>query len=830
MKQNLVIAVIASFILTTLPSQLAFSTQAQEEANIPADKLARPAAFDEHIQAARSNMMGAPDQAVAEAEAAERIGRAMPASDAQKEALASALWLKAEALNRMNDPETATPVITEALALAEGLILETALRGELLLTAGRISQARGDVQSALENYLNAHAVFLEYDNKRKQAISLQNIGGIYHDAHDYERALAKYDEAAQSYDQDNSFLMVNHNNRANALRGLKRLDEAREEYAKALDLAQGFNSPSLNARILSNLAATQYENGEIDAADETANLGLEQIPDDMETEWEGFLWGVKAQVEYARGNYATARRLIEKTFAGQDFSSTPMPYRDFHQAAYEIYDALGQKGRALEHLEAFIRLEDEALKTAASANNSLMTARFDFANQELRIEQLRSEQIERDLQIARAKTRQRNIIFGFLAATGVIVLGFLTAGFISVSRSRNAIAKVNDQLNDTNVKLEKANKAKSEFLATTSHEIRTPLNGILGMSQVLLQDSGLDESAREKLRVVHSAGNSMKAIVDDLLDVAKIETGAVMVSPARTEIKSMLEDVCLMFEETASEKSIGFKKDLSDCPVVGVTDGQRLRQIVFNLLSNATKFTETGEVKMHATGYEHDGQTWLKVQVEDTGIGIPPEEFEAIFQPFHQVDSAKSRKFAGTGLGLSISKKFVEALEGSIDVKSEPGKGSTFTIDLPLGAIASETAITSASNASDVESTSGQTNSAPTDLKQASVLILQTDFMQKMIFEAYFGEETSQLKIAETIDEFQDTLTNETFHFAIAPLSGDLPVEWLSILCNQQGTKLLLQSTEQTDSSSTLEATVIKGEYSPEVIHECLKHIFSSLT
>jgi signal transduction histidine kinase len=827
MKQKFVIAVIASFILTAMPLPQRPAALAQENQPSTEEPTNPSPEYEAHIQAARANMMGAPKLAVSEAEAAEKISRAMPISDAQREALATALWLKAEALNRTNAPEAATPIMEEALDLVDGVVLDSSLRGELLLTAGRISRANGDVQSALENYLNAHAVFFEYDETRKQAKTLQNIGSIYSDAHDYERALSKYDEAEQTYDEDTSFLMVNHNNRANALRGLKRLDAAREEYAKALDLAQSFNSPSLNARILSNLAATQYENGETEAAEETANLGLEQIPEDVETEWEGFLWGVKAQVEYARGNYATARRLIERTFEDQNLETTSMPYRDFHKAAYKIYDALGQQGRALEHLEAFIRLEDEALRTAASANNSLMTARFDFANQELRITQLRSERAERDLEIARAKTRQRNIVFGFLAATGVIILSFLTAGFISLMRSRNAIAKVNDELNETNVKLEKANKAKSEFLASTSHEIRTPLNGILGMSQVLLQDNSLDESALEKLRVVHSAGNSMKAIVDDLLDVAKIETGAVMVSTSKTDIRSMLEDVCLMFDDTASEKSIGFETDISECPETGVTDGQRLRQIVFNVLSNAIKFTEKGKVGIAATGYEHDGQTWLKIKVTDTGIGIPEEEFETIFQPFHQVDSAKSRKFAGTGLGLSISRKFVEALNGRIDVESTLGEGSTFTIDLPLGQIINESAVTSAMRSAETENTAHMPHALPTRLQEASLLILQPDFMQKMIFEAYFSDETAQLKISESIEEFQDALTNEAYHFAVAPMSEDLPVERLSILCNQHGTTLLLQSNNSGDSVSDLDVTIMNGEYSPERIHSCLSSIFA---
>lgn len=805
---------VLAFALTS--GLTSYGVSAQEQTDPPAVKRDLgddQAAFDKLINDAKVSMMGAPSAALDLAKQAEALAAPLPVSEARNIALAQALWLEAEALNRTNHPDLARPLVTEAIALLDGITLDTELRGDLLLAGGRIDQAMGNVQSALESYLAASETFVELDGRRKQAITLQEIGGIYNDAGEFVRALTYYDRARiafeaylqQSGDTNISFLMVNHNNRANVLRRQGRPEEAKDHYQQALEIAQQYDSPTLNARIMSNLAATLFENGEVDAADAMADAGLAQIPEGVTSEWEPFLWGVKAWVASARGDQRLARSLIERTFEGEDLSSTPMPFRDFHEAAYKIYHGLGQDDKALEHLEAYIRLEDEALRTTASASTALATARFDFTSQELRI-------ANQELQITAAKTRQRNIVFGFLGGGGVVILGLLTIGFINAIRSRNAIIAANETLNVTNQKLEKANNAKSEFLATTSHEIRTPLNGILGMSQVLLQDSSLDEDVRDKLQVLKSAGNSMKAIVDDLLDVAKIETGAVTVKKTKTDLKGLIQEASLLWKGASEEKSLAFATDLSDCPSNGWTDPQRLRQIVFNLLSNAVKFTEAGTVKLSAEGFEKDSTPWLRISIEDTGIGIPEAELEAIFEPFHQVDGAKSRKYAGTGLGLSISKNFAEALDGHISVTSELGKGSVFTLELPVSAVESDLAESAISNRH-AEASQVENQDNPQDI---SLLILQPDFMQKLIFEAYFADEARQTVVVETLDEFQEKLEEGGFDVAIAPYSEDLPLLWLDTLSAQTGTEFVLQCEHAPASDSLTSAVFMLGEYSPE--------------
>ncbi|MBK6705503.1 MAG: hypothetical protein IPG56_18235 [Caulobacteraceae bacterium] len=250
---------------------------------------------------------------------------------------------------------------------------------------------------------------------------------------------------------------------------------------------------------------------------------------------------------YARGDSIRAAELILRTFQGEDLSATTVPFRDFHRSAHEIYSALGNERLALRHLEAFKRLDDEARDVAANANMALMGAQFDFASQELQISQLRTQPLE-------AEARQRTLIFFGALAIAMVILGALGYGYVSMRKSRNQVQAANDQLNETNVALGKALKAKSEFLATTSHEIRTPLNGILGMTQVMLQDAKIAADIRERVQVVHGAGESMRAIVDDILDVAKMETGKITVAAEPFNPAPTLEDVSRLWRHNAEAK------------------------------------------------------------------------------------------------------------------------------------------------------------------------------------------------------------------------------------------------------------------------------------
>ena len=231
---------------------------------------------------------------------------------------------------------------------------------------------------------------------------------------------------------------------------------------------------------------------------------------------------------------------------------------------------------------------------------------------------------------------------------------------------------------------EAANRAKSDFLAHMSHEIRTPLNGILGSLDLLL-DGRLPTEQRDFAETAREAGRALLQIVNDVLDLSKIEAGRVEITPAAFSLADLLSGVADLMKARARPKGLELRLNVQACPPTVFADAGRIRQIVSNLLGNAVKFTVRGYVALSvARGGEQNGIPVFLLSVEDTGIGIPPEKLQCLFNDFVQVDSSLTRAYDGTGLGLAISRRLARMMGGDITVESVPGEGSIFTCKLPL--------------------------------------------------------------------------------------------------------------------------------------------------
>ncbi|PHV40677.1 response regulator [Janthinobacterium sp. BJB304] len=234
-----------------------------------------------------------------------------------------------------------------------------------------------------------------------------------------------------------------------------------------------------------------------------------------------------------------------------------------------------------------------------------------------------------------------------------------------------------------------ANRAKSEFLAKMSHEIRTPMNGVLGMTE-LLQRTELSPKQQRFVHTVHRSGESLLSIIDDILDFSKIEAGKLVLEHIPFDLRQVIDDVVALFANGIQRKAIEFTcRVASDVPQHVRGDPVRLRQILTNLLNNATKFTERGEISVDVS-CPAAGQ--IRLEVRDTGIGMAPEAAAAVFQPFRQADSTTSRKYGGTGLGLAIIKQLAEMMGGNIVLQSVAGQGSSFAVTVVVGEVAPEDA------------------------------------------------------------------------------------------------------------------------------------------
>jgi signal transduction histidine kinase len=240
-----------------------------------------------------------------------------------------------------------------------------------------------------------------------------------------------------------------------------------------------------------------------------------------------------------------------------------------------------------------------------------------------------------------------------------------------------------DEIQDKSRQLAEASQHKSQFLANMSHELRTPLNAIIGVSEMLREDAEALKQDTEPLDRVLGAGRHLLALINDILDLSKIEAGRMELAISSFPLAPLIADVVKTIEPLAAKNGNKVAVQCDGGIRAVHADQMRLRQALLNLMSNANKFTERGGISIDARQGQENGRDWITISVADTGIGMTSEQMGKLFQEFSQASSTTASKYGGTGLGLAISKRFCQMMGGDITVESEPGRGSTFTIRLP---------------------------------------------------------------------------------------------------------------------------------------------------
>ncbi|MDE1984998.1 MAG: tetratricopeptide repeat protein [Alphaproteobacteria bacterium] len=677
-----------------------------------ADQAARPTGsidkpgwteFDGLVAYAKKTMMADPKSALDKARGATAFAQRQPVSPGQQQALATALWLEAEALTRVNQVPQARVAVVQAIKIASSDGKITKLDGDLALTRARVADNDGDVELALKSYQKAYDIFVKIGQPRGQSMALQGLGSIYEEAHDLPREIYYYKEAAQVYSAEPVMQLTIANYVGFALHQAGRYEEALTEFRRALTIAIALKSPYLEARILTNIADTYAKLHNLSAAQSAANQALKLLGNDDKFGWTPFAWGIKAEIEFDRGALARATDDLAKAFRGVDLTKTIAPFRDMHEIAYKVYRATGNYPLALAHLEALKRLDDEGHSLTASANLALMSARFDFANQKLQIEHLKTEQLQRDASLRASRFATLGVVLLSLILVAVLIIIWISWRHRLLGEHRDAISKANTELTrtlgerdleierrietecrlrDAKEAAEQASGAKTKFLATMSHELRTPLNAIIGFADIISLGVVAPAKAQEYSADISAGGRRLLAILSDILDTTNLEAGKISLSEDELVLGEIIEGALANIGNQVAGKQLSVIGDRGS-RVRG--DAERLVQIVQNLVSNAAKFTAPGGRIEIGLACAKDGG--VDVTICDDGIGIPAEQLERIVEPFGQVAGVYARAQGGAGLGLAIVKSLVALHGGTLTITSEPAKGTSVLVHLPAARV-----------------------------------------------------------------------------------------------------------------------------------------------
>nr|WP_315256519.1 response regulator [uncultured Duganella sp.] len=360
----------------------------------------------------------------------------------------------------------------------------------------------------------------------------------------------------------------------------------------------------------------------------------------------------------------------------------------------------GNIGSAIEASQSRQRLQ-EVLAETQQLNEELQVQQEELrtANEELEEQSRVLEESQASLENQKAELEQTN--------------EQLNEQGVALDQKNAELLKAQQDLEERAHDLERASQYKSQFLANMSHELRTPLNSSLILAKLLAENANgnLNDEQVRFANTIYSAGNDLLNLINDILDISKVEAGKLDLVPENMSVRHVVEGMAMVFEPLAQQKKLAFQLQVADGLAEHmVTDRQRLEQILKNLLSNALKFTSSGQITLSA---QPAGNGQVAFSVQDTGIGIRAEDQQGIFNAFQQADGTTSRKYGGTGLGLSISRDLAQLLGGSISLVSEPGKGSCFTLTLPLAWTAPEPGPRAGSSTSDANTAMVEVLRAP---------------------------------------------------------------------------------------------------------------------
>ncbi|WP_395058346.1 ATP-binding protein, partial [Flavobacterium sp.] len=496
---------------------------------------------------------------------------------------------------------------------------------------------------AIENLLRTVSILNTVEVNSKLALSYYNLGLCYMQKESYSKAESYFRKANSVYESIN---LPNAVNMVNLQKGLMYLDkkevnQAENIFLQISHLPIGRDTFKLQSEAL-------YQLGQIKAKEKINNLALNYLNR-----------GYQLSIE----NKNTNQQLkISKKLS-------------------EVYDNMKETNNSLAFLKIYINLKDSLDSESKHSDKTLVTERFKVDDMMRSLDKLDKEKKQQE------KSNKFSKLINILSIALITILSLLSLSLyknnIIRNKSNELLRDKNSQLEIAKERIEKASKARAEFLSTVSHELRTPLNAINGISHILLDDKP-KASQIEYLKSLKFSGNYLLTYINEILEINRIESDTIEIENISFNIKELLNNIQSSLKEQASQNNNDFILNIeNEVPEILIGDPTKISQIFINLINNALKFTENGTITVNAKLINRDkNNCQIKFEIQDTGIGIPKDKQESIFESFSQGSVEINRKYGGTGLGLTIVKRLVILMKGKISVNSEIGTGSTFSFNL----------------------------------------------------------------------------------------------------------------------------------------------------
>lgn len=569
---------------------------------------------------------------------------------------------------------------------------------------GNVYAVRGDYEKALDYYLKSLTIEENRKDSSGLAVMYNNIGIVYHDWKQLDKALEYYNRGFE-YER----LLNNKHGMASSLNNIaivynerNKLDTALALYRRSLQLELKTGNKFGIAVSMGNIGEFMTEAGNYDEAMNYLSQALsiyEEIenPSGIALTYQqiGEAYSMQRQYRKAITYYNKSMEIVEKLKIVETINEN---YR--HLAA--LYGETRNFQLAYLYLQKYNHLKDSIFNQRVSAKMTAIQYDFELERRVNQIEILNKEKNFSDLMLTQQKKRTRLIlIIALIAVMALIVITVISIMLIIQSRQKaranrllqfqtNELIQQGRELLIAKNKAQESDRLKTVFLENMSHEIKTPMNGIIGFSDLLLNENLSQEERKKYLEIIRSNSKQLHLIMSDILEISLIDSGQIKIVRRIVDVNKLLNDIYTFHRAIALKDSpdveLLYNDGESGTVVKLNTDGQRLRQVLNNLISNAVKFTRKGSVKFGYRVLEKE----IEFYVQDTGIGIAKEDQQFIFDRFRQVVDARRLKFGGTGLGLAISRNLVRILGGDIRVESKQGEGSIFSFTIPVEAQESE--------------------------------------------------------------------------------------------------------------------------------------------